>query len=96
MLILLLSLGQNVFNRLRIHFLRKIFISCEQLIKGVFEDCGFKRRLCDSFLFGVDFEEALNRCPIFHVMPVTLAGLEMVRDNSTVPCGFYYVAVVSM
>lgn len=44
----------------------------------------------------VDFEGVFNGCPIFHVLPVTLPGLETVRENNTVPCGLFYVAVVRM
>lgn len=50
----------------------------------------------------MDVEGALDGWPIFHVVPVTLAGREKKkekkrgRDNNTVPRGFFHVAVVSV
>ena len=50
----------------------------------------------------MDFEGALDGWPIFHAVPVTLAGRggkkkkKAGRDNNTVPRGFFHVAVVSV
>lgn len=55
-----------------------------------------KRSFCTVTSVRVDFEGAFNGCPIFHVVPVTLAGLETVKDNNTGPRGFFYVSVESM